>query len=194
MSDRHLPARTDIVLLRHGQTPWSEIGRYAGRTDLPLTEQGEDLARAARGKIAGFSFDKVFASPLKRALRSAELLGYDNPEIDARLLERDYGDYEGLTTPEIRARAPGWNVWSDPIPGGEPLEEMTARVDSFIRDVHASGDRMWLVVAHAHVLRLFAARWLELEPVHAGLFRIGTLGLVHMGWERERPVMHRWNA
>lgn len=186
--------KTDIVLMRHGETPWSGPGKFAGLTDLPLTENGERTTAAARGKLSGFSFDKVFASPLQRAVRSAELLGFSDIRTDGRLIERDYGDYEGLTTAEIRARAPGWNAWADPIPNGEPLDAMTARVDDFIAEVRASGDRIWLAVAHAHFARLFAARWLGLEPIHAGLFRIGTLGLVHLGWERENPVMHKWNV
>lgn len=186
--------RNDVVLLRHGETPWSKIGRFAGLTDLELTPQGEAMASAARNKIDQLHFDRIVASPLVRARRTAELLALGEVVVDARLVERDYGDYEGMTTEQIRAQAPGWNVWSDPVPNGETIEAMTWRVDSFVRDLQHSNAGTTLVVAHAHLIRLFAARWLGLEPRHAQLFRLGTLGMVHLGWEREHPVMHKWNA
>lgn len=184
----------EVVLMRHGETPWSTEGRFAGLTDLELTPRGEASATAARGKLEGMLFDRVVASPLLRAWRTAELLAAGEVSLDRRLIERDYGDYEGLTTQQIRDKVPGWQVWCDPIPNGEAIETMTQRVDSFIEDLRLSGFRTTLVVAHAHLIRLFTARWLGLQPVHAGLFRLGTLGLVHLGWERETPVMHKWNA
>ena len=186
--------RNEIVLIRHGETEWSSAGRFAGRTDLPLVEAGEAAVVAARGKLQSLEFDRVVASPLQRAVRTAQLLGFLTPDRDPRLLERDYGDYEGMTTSEIRDRVPGWEVWADPLPRGEAIDAMTNRVDSFIADFREGEPKLTLAVAHAHLIRLFTARWLGLPPLQARLFRLGTLGLVHLGWERDTPAMHKWNA
>jgi broad specificity phosphatase PhoE len=186
--------RNEVVLVRHGETPWSEEGRFAGRTDLPLTPNGEALALELGPRLVHYGFDRVMTSPLFRAKRTAELFNLGPVDIDDRLVERDYGAYEGLTTAEIRAKDPVWNVWKDAVPNGEDIEDMTARVDSFIGDLRAGGSKRTLVAAHGHFIRLFTARWLGLDTEYARLFRIGTLGVVHLGWERENPVMHKWNA
>ena len=185
---------SELVLFRHGETEWSAVGRYAGHTDLALTEQGVASTIAAREKLTGIRFERVVASPLVRARHTAELLSSRPVVTDARLVERNYGDYEGLTTQQIRTTVPGWQVWSDPIPNGETLQAMVSRVDSFIHDARDWGSGTSLVVAHAHVIRLLTARWLGLEAVLARHFRIGTLGLVHLGWERETPALLKWNA
>jgi probable phosphoglycerate mutase len=155
---------------------------------------GEELAIVLRPALEPYGFDRIVASPLFRAKRTAELFDLGPIELDERLLERDYGDFEGLTTAEIRSLNPVWNVWADPVPNGESIGDMTARVDALIVDMRASEAKRTLVVAHAHLIRLFTARWLGLETVYARLFRIGTLGIVHLGWERENPVMHKWNG
>lgn len=182
-----------VTLYRHAQTEWSSVGRFAGRTDLPLTDAGIATVQAYRASREPEVFDEVLVSPLQRAVTTAELLGYSELQLDARLQERDYGDYEGLTTAQIRELQPGWNVWTDPMPGGESMTEFTARIDEIVQYMRERPDARILVVAHAHWIRLFTARWLELPPEQARLFRSDTLGETLLGWERENPVMLAWN-
>lgn len=190
----HTPHPIELILVRHGETEWSKAGRYAGLTDLALTEAGQAAARALGPRLPHGPFDRVVSSPLQRARHTAELLAQGPVETDARLVERDYGDYEGLTTAEIRAHVPHWNVWTHGVPCGESLEAMAARVDSFLQALLQSPHRKVLVVAHAHLIRLMAARWLGLQPQQASLFRVDTLGVAHLGWEREQRVLLGWNA
>lgn len=182
-----------ITLFRHSKTEWSVAGRFAGRTDLPLSPDGEDAVERYRDANGVAEYDEVLVSPLQRAVRTAELLGYPTALRDDALRERDYGEFEGLTTAEIRERVPGWNVWTDAVPGGEGVEHFTARVDSVVERLRGRGDGSVLIVAHAHWIRMFTARWLELPPELARLFRADTLGQTVLGWEREHPVMLAWN-
>lgn len=186
-------SRGTITLLRHGATEWSPVGRYAGLIDIPLTDNGRRQVQQARTKLDG-PYDDVLASPLLRARQSADILGFRESRIDDRLRERDYGDYEGLTTAEIRERVPGFDVWSDTWPSGESIASFTERIDDVIADLGPSPGHDVLVIAHAHVIRLFTARWLGLDPAHARLFRIDTMGMTVLGWERETPTLHRWNV
>lgn len=188
------PHPIELLLVRHGETEWSQAGRYAGLTDLPLTEAGQAAARALGSRLPHGPFDRVISSPLQRARHTAELLAQGPVETDARLVERDYGDYEGLTTAEIRARVPHWHVWTHGVPHGETLQAMAQRVDSFLQELLPSPQRKVLVVAHAHLIRLMAARWLDLQPQQAALLRVDTLGVAHLGWEREQRVLLGWNA
>ncbi len=188
------PQPIELILVRHGETAWSKVGRYAGLTDLPLTDAGQAAARALGPRLPSGPYDRVISSPLQRARHTAELLAQGPVETDDRLVERDYGDYEGMTTAEIRARLPHWNVWSHGVPNGETLEAMAQRVDGFLGGLLQSPHRKVLVVAHAHLIRLAAARWLGLQPQQAALFRLDTLGLAHLGWEREQRVLLGWNA
>ena len=175
------PRQVELVLLRHGETEWSRLGRYAGLTDLALTADGQASARALGPRLAHRATTTASCpAPCSAPRSTAELLALGEVTLDLRLVERDYGDYEGKTTAEIRADAPHWHVWTDPVPNGETLAAMTHRVDSFIRDVRQSADRRVLAVAHAHLIRLVAARWLGLEPAQAALFRLGTLGIAHL--------------
>jgi probable phosphoglycerate mutase len=130
---------------------------------------------------------------MSRALETARLAGFgDVVEIDPDLHEWDYGRYEGMTTPEIRKAAPGWSVWTHPIPGGETAEEVAARVDRVIARVRAApGDTA--LFAHGHILRVLAARWLGLPATEGRLFALGTATVSILGWERETPVVERWN-
>jgi len=183
----------EIAVIRHGPTEWSVARRFAGSIDLPLTDAGREATRAARARIDAARFDEVISSPLVRARETAELLGAA-PRIDERLRERDYGEFEGLTTAEIRERVPGWNVWADDVPGGESLADFTARVDAVVAELRERESGAVLLVTHAHWMRLFAARWLGLGPEGAALFRASELGLTRLGWERENPVMLTWNC
>ena len=182
-----------IALVRHGETDWSRSGRHTGRTDVPLTETGRAEARAAVPLVRSLAPDRVRTSPLSRARETCALLdtGLD-PVPDPDLAEWDYGDYEGITTAEIRTTVPGWTVWSACCPGGETAEQVAARVDRVIATCRAEPG-LTLLVAHGHVLRVLAARWLGLGPDGGRHFRLDTATLSVLGWERENPVVLIWN-
>ena len=181
----------DVWLLRHAETEWSRDGRHTGRTDVPLTEHGRDAARALRARVADHPFALVLGSPLSRARETAELAGLA-PQLRHDLVEFDYGEYEGITTAQIRERRPAWSLWSDGCPGGETADDVGRRVDRIIEEVlRASGDVA--LVAHGHVLRVLAARWLE-QPAEAGrLYALDPASVSVLGWEREQPVIASWN-
>lgn len=185
--------KTTITLFRHSSTEWSVTGRFAGATDIPLSVQGIERVQAYRARHGVSEYSEVLASPLHRAVQTAELLGYTDAERNPLLRERDYGNFEGMTTAEIRQLHPGWNVWTDPIPHGEHIDSFTARVDSVVEDLKKRADGHILIISHAHWIRLFTARWLGLESDRAELFRADTLGQTVLGWEREHPVMLAWN-
>lgn len=186
--------RSDRVwLVRHGETEWSRDGRHTSTTDLELTADGERVALELGPRLAGQTFDLVLTSPRRRARRTAELAGYADAEVDDDLVEWDYGQYEGLTTPTIRETVPGWTVWSKPVPGGETPEQVSTRLDRVIRRVNdVSGDV--LLFGHGHALRAFTARWLELEVTEGRHFILHTATLSTLGWERGSPAIERWNA
>jgi broad specificity phosphatase PhoE len=182
----------EVVLVRHGETEWSRDGRHTGRTDVPLTERGEEQALAVGDALRGRSFAVVWSSPLQRALETARLAGF-TPEVREELAEWDYGEYEGLTTPEIRQEVPGWTIWRYAAPGGESGEQVGARADRAVAELRRlDGDA--LVFAHGHLLRVLAARWLELPPADGRLFALDSGTLSTLGYEREQSVIHRWNA
>jgi len=183
----------ELWLVRHGETEWSKAGRHTSTTDLPLTEHGVEVARALAPRLAGIDFDLVLTSPRQRARRTAELMGYVGAEVDDDLAEWAYGDYEGITTPAIRERAPGWTVWTGPIPGGETAEQVSDRLDRVIKRVRACPGRS-LVFGHGHALRALAARWLDLPAGDGRHFRLDTATLSVLGYERESAVILRWNS
>src|SRR5216110_357053 len=130
----------EVWLLRHAETEWSRDGRHTGRTDVPLTQEGRDRARALINRIGGREFLLVLASPLSRARETAELAGL-TPELRDDLLEFDYGDYEGITTAQIRETRPDWYLWRDGSPNGETADDVGRRVDRVIDEVlRADGD------------------------------------------------------
>jgi probable phosphoglycerate mutase len=183
----------DLWLIRHGETEWSLSGAHTGRTDIPLTDAGRANAAAIGRYLAGRQFALVLASPLQRALDTCRLSGYDShAAIDPNLREWDYGDYEGLTTPEIKAANPNWSLWDDGAPNGESPAQVGARAESVIeRALAADGDIA--LFAHGHILRVLAACWLGLPPAGGRLFALGTGSLSTLGRERETRVISRWN-
>jgi broad specificity phosphatase PhoE len=181
------------VLIRHGETAWSRDGRHTGRTDIPLTPNGEVEAAALAPRLAGRMFSRVLVSPLSRAAETAKLAGLDDPEVTPDLVEWDYGDYEGRTTVAIREHRPGWDLFTDGAPGGETLSQVAARTDRVISEIRAgTGDVA--CVAHAHVLRVLAVRWLGVDPVSARYLVLGPASISVLGWEREQPVLEHWNT
>jgi broad specificity phosphatase PhoE len=187
-------SRPDVWLVRHGETEWSAAGRHTGRTDLPLTDHGRADAMAVGQRLAGRSFALVLTSPLLRARETCRLAGFDAAAVvDDDLREWDYGDYEGETTAAIRARRPGWTVWRDGAPGGETAADVGRRCDAVIARVRAVDDDV-LVIAHGHLLRTLAARWCGLAPENGAVIALHTATLSVLGWEREQPVVQRWNC
>ena len=181
--------------MRHGETEWARLGRHTGRTDIPLTERGRDEARNLAARLAGHDFSVVLASPLSRALETAQLAGFaDRVETTDDLLEWDYGADEGRTTLQIRAERPGWAIWADGPKDGETIRDVSRRVDRVITRVRALPDGVnALAFAHGHVLRVLAARWLGLPGASGRLFALSTATLSILGWERDAPVVERWN-
>jgi broad specificity phosphatase PhoE len=184
----------EIVLARHGETEWSRDLRHTGRTDIPLTDKGRRQAELLRDSLAGRSFERVLSSPLDRAVETCRLAGVgDRAELTDDLLEWDYGEYEGITTAQIRQERPDWYLWRDGCPGGERAPDVGRRVDRVIGELEGlEGDAA--VFAHGHVLRVLAARWLRLGPESGALLKLDTGTLSALGWERETRVVTRWNA
>lgn len=182
-----------VWLVRHGATEWSESGRHTGGTDVPLIAEGEQAARDLAPALHEHAFGLVLTSPLERAQRTAVLAGFPDAVVDADLVEWGYGEYEGVTTPEIRESVPGWTVWTHPCPGGESADDVARRLDRVVARLRGvDGDS--LVFGHGHALRALAARWLG-EPVATGRFlRLDTATYSTLGYEREQPVILGWNV
>ena len=181
-------------MVRHGETEWSRSGQHTGRTDLPLTAEGEAEARATGRILAGTRFDLVLTSPLRRARDTAELAGLGPAEVDEDLREWDYGEFEGLTTAQIHERYPDWTIWNGPWLGGESAGEIAARADRAVARCREqpSGAKV-AVVAHGHFLRVFGARWLG-APVDTGRWlALSTAAICCLGWEHEWPTVRLWN-
>lgn len=182
-----------LVLLRHGETEWTISGRHTGRTDIQLTEAGRQEAREAGERIAGMHFDRVVTSPMERAVETCRLAGFgDGATTDDALMEWDYGDYEGVTTAEIKERVPDWSLFDQGCPGGESAADVGARVDPLV-DAARSGEGNWLFAAHGHVLRVVGARWVGLPPQDGVLLNLGTAAVCFLGFEHDRPVITHWN-
>ena len=184
-----------IYLARHGETAWSLSGQHTGRTDLPLTKHGECNARLLGERLKGLEFARVFTSPLQRVRRTCELAGFGpGAKIDPDLTEWNYGEYEGLSTPDIRARRPDWELFRDGFPGGESFAEIGARADRVVNRVR-SVDGPVLLFSSGHFLRVLAARWLGLEPQGARYLLLGTASLSTLTYEHDpsEPAIGLWN-
>jgi len=188
-----MPAQ-EIYLMRHGETAWSLSGQHTGITDIPLTQNGRDLARLLAPVLAKVSFELALMSPMKRARETCQLAGLGRrAEIDRNLMEWNYGEYEGLTPEQIHAKAPGWVIFRDGCPGGESPEQVAARCDAVIARVRTMEGPVALF-AHGHVFRIFAARWLGF-PAGAGIhFLLETATLSILSYYAGMPAIKRWNA
>jgi len=182
----------ELWVVRHGETEWSRDGRHTSVTDLPLTEAGEEAATALAPRLADVEFDLVLTSPRHRARRTAELAGFADAEVDDDLVEWAYGDYEGVTTAEIRGDVPGWTVWTHPVPGGETADQVSARLDRVV--ARAREHDRTLVFAHGHSLRVLTARWVEQPADEGRFFRLDTSTVSVLGFEREHPALLKWNS
>ncbi len=183
-----------VYVLRHGETEWSKSGQHTGLTDLPLTNNGKKQASLLKERLNNRTFEKVFVSPLKRARDTCEIAGYLNQaEVCEDLLEWDYGDFEGLTTPEIQVTHKDWTVFNGPNPGGESLEQISARADRFWEKVRAvKGDVA--LFSSGHISRVLVSRWLGLGAEYGRHFTLSTATLSILAYEHCVPVIKCWNS
>jgi len=181
----------EVVLVRHGETEWSREGRHTGRTDIPLTARGREEAERVGAALRGRRFARVLVSPLQRARDTCALAGFGGAELRSELLEWDYGEYEGLTSAQIRERRPDWFLWRDGCPGGEMPDQVGRRVDPVVELLGGGGDA--LLVAHGHLLRVLASLWIGEPPAHGAHLALGTAAISVLGFEHEVPTLQRWN-
>ncbi|WP_315925774.1 histidine phosphatase family protein [Mesorhizobium sp. SP-1A] len=189
-------ALPEMWLVRHGQTEWSVTGRHTGRTDVPLAQAGEEAARRLAGELDGLSVAAVWSSPSRRAQDTCRLAGFgDRAVVDLDLAEWDYGAYEGLTTAQILAERPGWQLFRDGCPNGESAADVGARADRVVGRLRQAGGNV-LLFSSAHFLRVLAARWVGLPPESGSLFILDTASISILGYEHDpgEPVVRRWNA
>lgn len=192
--------RSAVYLIRHGQTEWSKSGQHTGSTDIPLTAEGEQQARRAAGVLSALRATSVppalvLSSPRHRALRTAELVGLSVDRTTEDLGEWDYGDYEGLTTEQIREKVPQWTVWSHPIPNGETATQVEARAKSVVDDVRAAlpkGDVV--LIGHGHFSRVLVTAWLGLPPEDGVRFAVQPAAVSVLGFERGTPQLNALNV
>ena len=183
-----------VYLLRHGETEWSLNGRHTGVTDIPLTENGRKLARQLRPILAREKFVMVLTSPLQRARETCELAGLGTlASVDQDLMEWNYGEYEGLTTEQIRQTRPDWSVFRDGCPGGESPLQVSVRADRIVSRVRTFDGNVALF-SHGHILRVLAARWISLSASYGENFLLDTATLNVLGYYRESPAFKIWNA
>jgi probable phosphoglycerate mutase len=187
--------KPDIWVVRHGQTEWSTSGRHTSRTDVPLTADGRAAASALAPRLAVHDFSVVLVSPATRARDTARLAGFADAEVDADLHERDYGNIEGVTTDEIRARGAewsDWSVWTGAVPGGETLAEVGTRASRVLARADAAvGDV--LLFGHGHQLRILAAVALELDPAVGARLVLDPATVSIVGHEHELRAIRAWN-
>jgi probable phosphoglycerate mutase len=182
----------EVVLVRHGETAWSRVGRHTSVTDVGLTEVGRAQGAALAAKLAHRPFHRVFTSPRARAAETARLAGFAAAEPVEDLREWNYGAYEGRTTSDIRAGRPGWDLWDDGAPDGETVDDIAVRADHMITVCdETSGDV--LLFGHAHKLRVFAVRWVDLDGTAGRLLALDPASIGTLGYEREQRVIRLWN-
>jgi broad specificity phosphatase PhoE len=187
------PIPNDLWLVRHGETEWTLTRRHTGSTDIPLTARGEEQAATLAPRMRDIDFALVLSSPLQRARRTAELAGFgDRLELDPDLVEVDYGEYEGLTTAEIRETRPDWDLWRDGTPGGETIADAAARTARTVARARKA-DGPVLIVAHSHLLRTLASVALELDPNAGRHLALDPASISVIGAEREVPALRLWN-
>ena len=183
----------DVFLARHGETEWSKSGRHTGRTDVPLLPEGEARARSLQPRLRDERFDTVYTSPLQRARHTAELAGYPDPVPEPLLMEWDYGDYEGITSREIHAQNPDWDLWRDGCPGGESVEDVRGRAARFLQLLEEQPPRAVIVFSHGHFLRMLAIVFLDL-PLPAGArLNLDTAAISVLRESERGRLLQLWN-
>ncbi|MBB3311352.1 putative phosphoglycerate mutase [Rhizobium sp. BK196] len=190
-----MSAFPEIILVRHGETAWSLSGQHTGRSDIPLTANGEAAARALAPRLAGLSVSAVWSSPSQRARNTCALAGFgERAVIKPDLAEWDYGAYEGITTKEILSKRPGWRLFRDGCPDGETASDVGARADRIIAELRQINAPV-LIFSSSHFLRVLGARWLGLPPQDGSRFILDTTSISVLGYEHDltEPVIRRWN-
>ncbi len=190
-----MSAFPEITLVRHGETAWSLSGQHTGRSDIPLTENGEAAARALAPRLSGLSVSAVWTSPSQRARNTCALAGFgERAIVQPDLAEWDYGAYEGITTKEILSKSPGWRLFRDGCPDGEALSDIGARADRIIAELRRANAPV-LIFSSSHFLRVLGARWLGLPPEDGCRFILDTTSISVLGYEHDltEPVIRRWN-
>jgi broad specificity phosphatase PhoE len=183
----------ELWLARHGETEWTLSRQHTGVTDIPLTANGEEQARLLGNRLRDVEFDVVVSSPATRARLTADLAGFANFEIDEDFVEYNYGEYEGITTAEIRKTRPDWDLWRDGCPGGETTAETAARADRVIERIRSRGGEAALVFGHGHMSRVLSARWLGLDGTAGRYLIMQTATLSIIGVEHGHPAIRLWN-
>ena len=183
----------ELWLIRHGETAWSLSGAHTSRTDIPLTDRGRERAKKIKDYLQGKSFSLVLVSPMQRARETCDIAGLgDVAQVDDDLNEWNYGIYEGRTTKDIQTEIPGWSVWTNPIIDGESLDQVAVRANRVIaRAVAAGGDVA--LFAHAHILRILAACWIQAPPITGSRLALGTGAVSTLGFEHQTRVITMWN-
>jgi broad specificity phosphatase PhoE len=182
-----------LVLVRHAETEWSLDGRHTGRTDIPLTDVGREAAGRLPERLREWRFEQVLVSPSIRARETCELAGLaETATVSDELLEWDYGDYEGLTTPQIHATRPDWYLWRDGVPGGEDAGAVGARADRVISALSGLEGTV-AIFSHGHMLRVLGARWIGLGPEQGALLGLSTGAICVLGHERRTSILSSWN-
>jgi broad specificity phosphatase PhoE len=188
-----MPSIQELFLIRHGETEWSRSGQHTSRTDLTLTEEGKRRGLVLKTYLARKKFARVLTSPMQRARLTCDLAGFgEQAEVDQNLMEWDYGEYEGLTTDQIRKLKPDWTIWNSTPPGGESAARVGERADLVIARAAQAGADVALF-GHGHMLRVIAARWLSLQPSDGRLFALDTGTISILDYERETRVIRQWN-
>ena len=186
-----------VFLIRHGETPWSLSGQHTGNTDMALTPRGERQAAMLGERLRSQRFSAVLTSPLQRARRTCELAGFGgSAQIDEGLREWNYGEYEGLTSVQIRAQRANWEVFRDGCPGGESPQQMQARIDGMVARLRALTGVV-AVFSHGHCLRSLAVRWIELPIVNGRNFALDAGAVSRLGYGHHRleePSIQLWNS
>jgi broad specificity phosphatase PhoE len=183
-----------VYLIRHGETEWSLSGQHTGTTDIPLTDQGRNVARRLKPCLSMKTFALILTSPLQRARETCELAGLGRrAELNCDLVEWNYGEYEGFTPQQIHARQPGWLIFTDGCPGGESPGQIEARVDRVIARVRAVDGDVALF-AHGHILRTFVARWLGLSVADGCHFLLDPATISILSYYRGVGAVKQWNA
>ena len=185
---------TLLYLVRHGQTEWSRTGRHTSVTDLDLTQTGVEQAERLSSRLDPSDFDLVLSSPRLRARRTAELAGFTDYEVDDDLVEWNYGDFEGLTSDQIRERWPGWRIWFNGCPGGETADEVRARLTRVVARVRGSGVERAICFGHGHASRVLALCWLDFPLIFGQSFPLEVASLSVLGREKESAAIIRWNS
>jgi len=185
---------TELYLVRHGETAWSKSGQHTSVTDLTLTEHGEEEARALRERLDPASFGLVLCSPRRRAQDTARLAGFEAFEVEPHLAEWDYGDYEGLTSAQIRERHQGWRIWFNGCPGGEDALQVRRRLTRVVDRVRNSGVDKAICFGHGHASRVLALAWLDFPIIFGQSFPLATASVSVLGKEKESWAVLRWNS